>query len=174
MSPYFPFTPSGSLLGKRDIKVEQAFQDLNITYCELTSLLLLVSPTTNAHVHQHPQNSRPSSNGKRPVTSITPARLASLQVDRVHDYVVRLLRGEPPLGSIQTGISRPIAPAVYSALLPTIWALINHAALERSQTERSLLVATIEHAVKVSSSSATKRHTLDFLGRLLLVSIHLN
>ncbi|KAK7694838.1 hypothetical protein QCA50_002026 [Cerrena zonata] len=171
MSPYFPFTPSGLLLGKRDIKVEQAFQDLNITYCELTSLLLLVSPTpTPAHVPQYPQNSRPTTNGKKPVSAITPARLASLQVDRVHDYVVRLLRGEPPLGNIQTGIPRPIAPSVYSALLPTIWALINHAALERSQGERSLLVATIEHAVKVSSSSATKRHTVDFLGRVLLLS----
>ncbi|CAL1695440.1 unnamed protein product [Somion occarium] len=162
MSPYFPFVPSGSILAKRDIKIEQAFQDLNITYCELTSLLLLVSPTP-----EHVSTSR-SSNGKRPAS--TPTHLTSLQVDRVHDYVVRLLRGEPPSGSVQATLPRPIAPSVYSALLPTIWALINHAALERSQDSESLLVAVIEHAIKVSSTSAVKIHTLDFLGRLILLN----
>ncbi|KAF9044791.1 hypothetical protein BDZ89DRAFT_1058887 [Hymenopellis radicata] len=35
MAPFFPFTPSG----RRDIKIEQAFQELNIIYCELSSLI---------------------------------------------------------------------------------------------------------------------------------------
>ncbi|TFY52738.1 hypothetical protein EVJ58_g9842, partial [Rhodofomes roseus] len=45
-SPYFPFTAGGTALGKRDIKVEQAFQDLNLIYCELTSYLVLAAPHT--------------------------------------------------------------------------------------------------------------------------------
>jgi pre-rRNA-processing protein IPI1 len=80
---------------------------------------------------------------------------------RVSDYVIQLLRGE------SASVSRPLAPAAYVALLPTIWAL-----LSTSQGMASpVLEAVVEHAVHVSSKSALKRWTVEFMARLVLVCV---
>ena len=50
------------------------------------------------------------------------ASAQTLQVARVSEYVVQLLRGE---ASAPNSLARPITPAAYSALLPTIWSLLN-------------------------------------------------
>ncbi|KAI0080104.1 hypothetical protein K474DRAFT_1727562 [Panus rudis PR-1116 ss-1] len=168
MSPYFPFTPGGTLISRRDIKVEQSFQDLNLIYCELTSLLVLASPQQPSPQGE-PQNPKTRANkNKKPATSNSAnARITSLQVDRVKEYVIRLLHGEPPSGT-GSGLPRPITAAAYTSLLPTIWALLNHSALEQ-EPSNGLLAAVVEHATKISSTSAVKRHSLDFLGRLVLL-----
>ncbi|KAI9446545.1 hypothetical protein H4582DRAFT_2108197 [Lactarius indigo] len=43
MAPYFPFLSSP--LVKRDVQIEQTLQDLNIIFCELTSLIVLACST---------------------------------------------------------------------------------------------------------------------------------
>ena len=81
---------------------------------------------------------------------------------RVSEYVTQLLRGEAPSAS---ELGRPLAPAAYVALLPTIWALISSSATMSTP----ILQAVVDHAVKVSSKSAVKRPTIEFVARLVIV-----
>ncbi|KAF9822049.1 hypothetical protein IEO21_00043 [Rhodonia placenta] len=171
LSPYFPFTVAGSVVAKRDIKVEQAFQDLNLVFCELTSFLILATSPVGPHP-RHPQvvqgktHHRGKFHPSGPLESSPP-----LQTSNVRDYVVQLLRGEASAGSSQSSVSRPITPAAYSALLPTIWSLLNSASttVGADSTSRAVLRIVVEHAIKASSTSVVKRPTIDFLARLVLL-----
>ncbi|KAJ7837515.1 hypothetical protein B0H14DRAFT_2790969 [Mycena olivaceomarginata] len=145
MAPYFPFRLNGS----REIKAEQIFQALNLIFCELTSLLVLTSERT------------PHRRGKQPTQGESKDSL-QLQTGLVSQHVVQLLKGES-LSTSQLG--RPLTPAAYTALLPTIWALIN----AKSDSSGDVLRATIEHARTVSSKSALKQITLEFVARVVLL-----
>lgn len=164
MTGYFPFRPA-----RREIKVEHAFQDLNVIYCELTALLVLVSfrrpsgdisrkarfPTSRSHASSHVKHE----------SKLT------LQAGLVRTYVTRLLLGEDNSGA---QISRPLIPTMYIALLPTIWALLNQPkeSHTRSQGEAStdtVLSAMLDHAIRTTSNSAVKRLTVEFVARILLL-----
>lgn len=153
MTPYFPFRPNGSC----DVKIEQAVHDLNLIFCELTSLLVL-------SMHRKTQSS--SAQPLKPQKTVSGSKVsqAALQVRalRVSEYVTQLLRGEVVYAS---QLGRPLAPAAYVALLPTIWALLSSPTASRAPT----LQAIVEHAVKVSSKSALKRPTIEFVARLVLL-----
>ncbi|KAG1826020.1 uncharacterized protein BJ212DRAFT_1317584 [Suillus subaureus] len=161
MTGYFPFRPA-----RREIKVEHAFQDLNVIYCELTALLVLVSfrrpsgdilrkvrfPTSRSHA----STSHVKHEGK-----------LALQAGLVRTYVTRLLLGEDSSGA---QISRPLIPTMYIALLPTIWALLNQPkeSHTRSQGEvptDTVLSAMLDHAIRTTSSSAVKALTVEFVAR---------
>ncbi|KAJ7293677.1 hypothetical protein C8J57DRAFT_34512 [Mycena rebaudengoi] len=152
MAPYFPFKINGA----RDIKAEQAFQALNLIFCELTSLLILTSDTV------------PIRRGKQRVNQGQEGLKDSLQVqtERVSEYVVQLLRGES-LSTSQLG--RPITSTAYAALLPTIWSLINNSNPSLHHLSSDVLQATVEHASKVSSKSALKQVTTEFVARIVLL-----
>lgn len=149
--------------------MEHAFQDLNVIYCELTALLVLVSfrrpsgdisrkarfPTSRSHASSHVKHE----------SKLT------LQAGLVRTYVTRLLLGEDNSGA---QISRPLIPMMYIALLPTIWALLNQPkeSHTRSQGEAStdtVLSAMLDHAIRTTSNSAVKRLTVEFVARILLV-----
>ncbi|KAF9069120.1 hypothetical protein BDP27DRAFT_1294272 [Rhodocollybia butyracea] len=152
MSPFFPFHPSG----RRDVKVEEIFQDLNLIYCDLTSRLVLSSRTETA--------ARPTTlRGKKGRQLGNDA----LQADRVHEYVLQFLRGQVS----DSQLVRTLTPAAYNSLLPTIWSLINYSGRNQDYIEQSVdvLKATVEHAVKTGSKSALKRSTFDFVARLVLL-----
>ncbi|KAJ7619125.1 hypothetical protein DFH06DRAFT_1235406 [Mycena polygramma] len=150
MFPYFPFRLNGS----REIKAEQIFQALNLVFCELTSLLVLTS------------ESAPNRRGK-PATFGHSKDSLQVQTERVSDHVVQLLKGES-LSTSQLG--RPLTSATYSALLPTIWSLINNANPNLRTVSSEVLRATIEHATKVSSKSALKQITVEFIARVVLLN----
>ncbi|KII93209.1 hypothetical protein PLICRDRAFT_101004 [Plicaturopsis crispa FD-325 SS-3] len=153
MSTYFPY---GRSMATKDIKLEQAFQELNLIYCELTSLLVLGSwstPTTKARA-------------KHRLAGASKADAAlALQTERVSEYVVQLLRGEASSGQLP----RPLTPAAYTALLPTIWSLLNNPTSNNRSLSHSVLQATVDHATRVSSSSALKKPTIEFVSRLALL-----
>ncbi|KAG1864121.1 hypothetical protein DFJ58DRAFT_772772 [Suillus subalutaceus] len=155
---------------RREIKVEHAFQDLNVIYCELTALLVLVSfrrpsgdilrkarfPTSRSHA----STSHVKHEGK-----------LALQAGLVRTYVTRLLLGEDNSGA---QISRPLIPTMYIALLPTIWALLNEPkeSHTRSQGEAptdTVLSAMLDHAIRTTSNSAVKALTVEFVARILLL-----
>lgn len=160
MTTYFPFRPSA--VSTREIKVEQSFQELNIIYCELISLLVLIS-------HNRPVG---KSRGKARATTHSKSDGAlSIQAQRVSDYVTELLRGEPVGGSSQLG--QPLSSEAYVALLPTIWSLVNQGSPNESSTVDGIILATLNHAIKTSSKSAVKSSTVEFVARIVLVSYHI-
>ncbi|RDB28596.1 Testis-expressed sequence 10 protein [Hypsizygus marmoreus] len=159
MTPYFPFKLSGS----RDIKLEQAFQDLNLIFCELSSLLVLTTHEESSRLTRRGRIRQKSRALLHPTHS---NNTLSIQTLRVNEYILQLLRGEP-VSSSQLG--KPLTPAAYSALLPAIWALLNDATLDHREVSNAMLLAILEHSVKTSSKSALKKPTLEFISRLLLL-----
>ncbi|KAJ7925880.1 hypothetical protein B0H13DRAFT_1973741 [Mycena leptocephala] len=149
MAPYFPFKLNGS----REIKTEQIFQALNLIFCELTSLLVL---TSGSALNQR---------GKRAVQGDSKDSL-QMQTERVGEHVARLLKGES-LSTSQLG--RPLTPTAYTALLPTIWSLINNANPNLRAVSSEVLRVSIDHASKVSFKSALKQVTIEFIARIVLL-----
>jgi hypothetical protein len=173
MAPYFPFLPSP--LVRRDVQasihfdwhlcfacsypplprgqIEQALQDLNVIYCELTSLIILAYTTRDVIL----------SNTKR-----RDGRSLRIQISQVKDYVARLLSGVQMASHL---VGRPITAQDYVALFPTLWMLLNSMS-EHSDVDNGVDIfrALLDHSMQVSSAAAAKRPTVDFLARLTLVS----
>ena len=165
MTPYFPFLPSP--LVRRDVQasillalrlnivhsylnqIEQALQDLNIVFCELTSLLILAYTTP----HLVPSNPKRRDGNSIPV-----------QISLVKDYIARLLSG---ISMSSHMVGRHITAQDYVALLPTLWMLLN-SNMEHSG-DADTLSALLDHGLQVSSAAAVKRPTIDFIVRLILV-----
>lgn len=135
-------------------------------YCELASLLVLVSHQSGTRAVRRGNRfgaSRPKSS-----SSLKNHFSFDVQADLVKSYVIQLLHGD---GGSGAQLPRPISAAMYTALLPTIWALLNQKNEKGPEKEgSSVLAATIDHAMKTTSGSAVKRLTIEFVGRLLLVS----
>ncbi|KAG1757489.1 hypothetical protein EDB19DRAFT_1901008 [Suillus lakei] len=165
MTGYFPFRPA-----HREIKVEHAFQDLNVIYCELTALLVLVSfrrPSGDMSRKTRFQTSRSSASSSH----VKHEGKLTLQAGLVRTYVTRLLLGEDNSGA---QISRPLIPTMYTALLPTIWALLNRPKESHTRTQAeaptdTVLSAMLDHAIRTTSNSAVKALTVEFVARILLL-----
>ncbi|KAN0123950.1 hypothetical protein V8E52_002440 [Russula decolorans] len=149
MAPYFPFLLSP--LARRDIQIEQALQNLNIVFCELTSLLIL------AYTTRHTSSS----------TSKSDDNPIPIQISQVKDYVARLLSG---VSISSHTVARSVTAQDYVALLPTVWMLLN-SNLEHHDVNggAGTLGALLDHGLQVSSAAAAKRPTVDFLARLILL-----
>jgi pre-rRNA-processing protein IPI1 len=146
------------------LKVEQSFEDLNLIYCELTSLLALASYT---RITNNSRTNRAKS--RQAQTTIHDSEgILSLQTERVSEYVIQLLRGEALSGS---QVGRLLTPAGYTALLPTIWSLLNQLLANEHPTSSDVLQAMLEHATKTSSNSVVKKLGIEFVARLALVSL---
>ncbi|KAF9481355.1 hypothetical protein BDN70DRAFT_876306 [Pholiota conissans] len=153
MAPHFPAST-------RDSRLERSFDEFNLIFCELTSFAVNASGE-NA-------SSRPKQKRSRAATAVAQA---SYQTERVTQYITRRLRGGPA-SSAQVGV--PISPTAYSALLPTIWSLIHNASSTRAAEAEEVLYATLDHAIKVSSKSSCKRLTIEFVARLVLLTMEPN
>ena len=93
-----------------------------------------------------------------------------LHVDRVRRYVLALLRGETSVTlTTQPTLSRVISPAAYTALLPALWALLSTTEPGNPDADAEVFSILVDHSMKTSSNSALKKHTIDFLGRVILV-----
>ncbi|KAI9466113.1 hypothetical protein BJY52DRAFT_1182991 [Lactarius psammicola] len=150
MAPYFPFLSSP--LVKRDVQIEQILQDLNIIFCELTSLMVLACSTPPV---------TQSNTKKRGGMSI------QTQISQVKDFVACLLRG---VSMSPNTIGRQITAQEYMALLPTLWMLLNsNLDCGGVDGDIDILCVLLDHARRVSSTAAAKRPTVDFLVRLILL-----
>lgn len=160
MTGYFPFRPA-----RREIKVEHAFQDLNVIYCELTALLVIVLGDISRKARF------PTSRSYASISHVKHEGKLALQAGLVRTYVTRLLLGEDNSGA---QISKPLIPTMYIALLPTIWALLNQSkeSHTRNQGETltdTVLSAMLDHAIRTTSNSAVKALTVEFVTRILLL-----
>ncbi|KAI6162256.1 hypothetical protein EDD17DRAFT_598024 [Pisolithus thermaeus] len=160
LAGYFPFKPA-----HRDAKVEQTFQNLSVIYCELVSLLVLVSSLPVLEPSPQEDNRTRSS---LPHTKVD--KKLQVQTESIRIYAVRLLKGE---GESDVQLPRPLTPTVYIALLPSIWALLNHVDVPNIHSDEvvssTVLSAVLEHATRTASSSAVKHLTIEFVARLLLL-----
>ncbi|KAL0580871.1 rRNA processing protein [Marasmius crinis-equi] len=147
MAPFFPFTPSG----RRDIKVEQSFQEMNIQYSNLASHLALAAQPTPAQTRHRPRTATARSLKKT-------AKLSD-QIEHVREYVLEVLSSS----------DRPLSLAAYTSLLPTIWALINVGRVESEDSSSDVLLALLQHGTRVSSKSSLKKCSVEFISRLLLL-----
>lgn len=89
------------------------------------------------------------------------SKKVSVQIDRVAQYIIRRLRGYD---------ANVLTASTYVSLLPTIWGIINKPTLNQQETN-DIIHATLDHALKVSSKSACKSFTVEFIALLLLVRI---
>ncbi|KAH9981382.1 hypothetical protein BGW80DRAFT_1434558 [Lactifluus volemus] len=81
-------------------------------------------------------------------------------------YVARLLRGA---STSSHSVGWRITAQDYMALLPTVWMLLSSDLSHSGIGEDDTLGALLDHALQVSSASAIKRSTVDFLVRLTLL-----
>ncbi|KAF8640646.1 hypothetical protein AX17_000303 [Amanita inopinata Kibby_2008] len=155
MVPYFPFK-AGS---KVDIKIEQTFQDLNLRFCKLEALRSFIMD----------KNERSSSSiyTKRKQTPLNPTHGAlSKRAISVSKYIAQLLRGEAP-STAQLG--RSLMPAAYISLLPAVWLLLDSPTSDYIGQQSEILNAVIEHGLRSPSKSASKRASIEFIARLVLL-----
>ena len=83
------------------------------------------------------------------------------------EYVSHLLAGE---ASATNGLSRPLTVAAYSALLPTMWSLVNNVSgSSGGGVGEEMVRVVVDNAMRIGSTSASKRATVEFVGRLMLV-----
>jgi pre-rRNA-processing protein IPI1 len=140
-------------------QVEQALQDLNLLFCELTSFLLRPA----SHGLTENRAARPTSTTRVTNRPFVP------HIDRVCEYVVKALKGDNTGQTHSTSsLARAMSAAAYVSILPTVWALLNHSDLERV---KEICGTILEHSIKTTSASPVKRHTIEFIGRLILVCV---
>ncbi|KAF8807480.1 hypothetical protein BYT27DRAFT_7165165 [Phlegmacium glaucopus] len=147
MSPYFPAF-------QKHNKFDRAYEEFNLIFCEISSILV------NASRNCPPRSTK---NGKQ-TTKRAPFKKFSIQIDRVAQYIIRRLRGE----ANSTQNSSMLTASPYLSLLPTIWAIINKPGLNQQEADE-IIHATLDHALKVSSKSACKPLTVEFVARLFLL-----
>ncbi|KAF5313058.1 hypothetical protein D9619_003241 [Psilocybe cf. subviscida] len=160
MLPYFPAST-------RDAKLEQSHEEFNLIFCELASLVVNAARNSASSSLQRRKARRTGACARSPGQ----AAKTPIQTRQVMEYITRRLRGEP--GS-SAQIGAPISATAYRALLPTVWALINSsdgASSEDLQGSSSVINAVLDHAMQVSSKSACKRPTIEFVGSLALLSL---
>lgn len=83
------------------------------------------------------------------------------------EYVSRLLVDG---ASAADGLSRPLTLGAYSALLPTLWSLVNNVGgSSDGGVGEEVAKVVVGHAMRIGSTGASKRATVEFVGRLMLV-----
>lgn len=150
-------------------QTEQAFENLNVIYCELTSLVVLVSSWWSSGGGR--EDTRMSSLSRRASLKHTKASKSDIRTEPVCSYIIRVLNGGGEAGAL---LPRPLTASAYIALLPSVWALLNRAPGISSDLEDvspSVVSAILDHATRTTPGSAVKRLTVEFVARLLLVSM---
>ncbi|KAH6917308.1 hypothetical protein BKA70DRAFT_1418067 [Coprinopsis sp. MPI-PUGE-AT-0042] len=153
MAPYFPAESSSS----KNMKLVQFVDSYNLLYCELVSLLLIAQTTESSRASRKPK-AAPSAVARRHLRKFWEA-------GGVGEFIQLKLEGR----SGSSGIATPIGPAVYLDFLPTIWAFITKFASSDDGGSNTILLAALNHAIKTSSKSASKRLTIEFVSRLALL-----
>ncbi|KAI6136704.1 hypothetical protein F5141DRAFT_1229076 [Pisolithus sp. B1] len=159
LAGYFPFKP--------------AHRDAKGVYSELSRDFLMqetIQVEANLPKSQLLELSPQGDNRTRSLPHTKVDKKLQMQAESVRTYIMRLLKGE---GESDVQLPRPLTPTVYIALLPSIWALLNHLDGPNihlgEDVSSTVLSAVLEHAIRTVSSSAVKHPTIEFVARLLLL-----
>jgi pre-rRNA-processing protein IPI1 len=144
------------------LQIEQTFDEFNLSFCTLTSLLVKALGTSSPS----PLAQRKRKKHRQPLHFRQGKTSTSIQTKNVMEYIIRRLGGEA-----KGGIAVPITHTAYVALLPSIWSLIGSTtAPDEEPGPDKLLDALLDHALKIPFKSPCKRASVEFVGRLFLVS----
>ena len=129
-------------------------QTMNLAFCELFSLHGLAVKEAKSRGLNRGASLRGAD-----IFGVNDAALG----DRITDFVLSCLRGGTqsqlyPMGQVLTS-------SAYTALLPTLWSLINNPIT----VPKPVLEALLSHGVRTPSTSAVKGDSVTFIGKLLLV-----
>lgn len=70
--------------------------------------------------------------------------------------------------SIAHPMGQSLSATAYSAILPTIWSLLNS---KNGSVRERVWAATVAHCSRTSTGSGVKKLSIEFVGRLVLVSL---
>ena len=133
---------------------------MNLIYCELYSLRsMALSAQTDLQAHNQRGNAMHKRRklNRREDQPPTGRMNIDSQARRVREYVVRCLRGQAAPGA--SGGNRPLGSVLtaqnYTALLPTLWWLLNQTN-DYLDGVPEVLLAILEHARKCGSKSSAK------------------
>lgn len=145
MSAYFVF--GSDYLTPPGLELKRLLQNLNLMYCDLTSLLVLIKPNWSNAV--------------------------GIQLDRVGDYVTCLLAAKVDDIKLTPGV---MTVEVYRGIFPIVWSLLRHSLIQRdnpgtipSDWASRVLEAFMEHLHGVNPTSEVKYLGINFLARLCIM-----
>ncbi|TFK30516.1 hypothetical protein FA15DRAFT_579745 [Coprinopsis marcescibilis] len=152
LATYFPAHATAN----KNMKFVNFIDEYNLIYCELASFLLITSKD---------ESQRSSRKRRKASESLAKRRLLRFtEAGGVSEFIEQKLQGR----SDSSGVSTPIKSSTYQDFLPTIWTFIDEMASNSGEKSNPILLATLEHAIKMSSKAPTKRMTVEFVSRLIL------
>lgn len=145
---------------------------MNLIYCELFSLRSFASSVQSDFFRINRGAAAPKRRKINHQDDQVPAAHANVdkQTRRVREHVIRSLRGQAAPGI--SGSNRPLGFSLtvqtYTALLPTLWWLLNQPD-DASEDVSEVLLAVLEHATKSGSTSGVKAAATELVARIVLV-----
>ncbi|GES82738.1 hypothetical protein RCL_jg11547.t1 [Rhizophagus clarus] len=158
---YFPF--GAESMSMRDEKVESTLQEMNLIFCESTSLFLKISTLKNKEVDS--SNNKKFSHKKRKRNDVSnSSETQPLWIEQVVEYILHVL-GFESKEALMTSSTSGLKADHLKTLLPTIKSLLNH--LEEDKQE-SIFKAIVDYSKRCRSQSI-KRIFIDFISKLLML-----
>lgn len=98
--------------------------------------------------------------------------LSSFDVRRSSQLLIPILDTLSQLTSSLHPMGLPLSPSAYSALEPTLWALLNQAPTSlEDDTSSKLFEAVLQHFDKCAAASEGKKVAFEFISRIVLVRL---
>ncbi|CAG8451772.1 10250_t:CDS:10, partial [Acaulospora morrowiae] len=166
---HFPFGSRSE--GIQDLKVESILQEMNIMFCEMVILYLILTnlnpPPGKAELKLNSKKltlAHARKKRKRDDDSET-IKSDNFWIDQVFDYVIEFLGSEQSKNNMMR-ISMHTKPEHLTAMLPTIWGLLNCADQERQEI---IFEAILDYSRRCHAQSIAKRKCIDFISRGLML-----
>ncbi|CAI2181828.1 19975_t:CDS:10 [Funneliformis geosporum] len=150
---YFPF--GFESISTRDAKSEVILQEMNLMFCELTSLFLMTTKMTALEKEGLNNNKRLSQKKRKRIVDMDSSESRPFWIEQVVEYIILFLSSEP------TSKAEHL-----TALLPTIRNLLNY--LEKEERE-SIFRAILDYYKRCRAQSSSKRVIIEYISKFLLV-----
>ncbi|GAA5861538.1 hypothetical protein JCM8547_008065 [Rhodosporidiobolus lusitaniae] len=159
-APYFPFGSDASLSGSSRAE-EDRYLALNLRFAELSSLLVLTEREEGGGKKGGKDSGK---GGKGEKERERKERVEGVLVERVQEWVVAALNGELTTPTSPLGL--PLSAQSFSALEPTLWALLNQPDAKRAE---EVWNAVLGMFVRGGGGGETRKRVWEFAARAILL-----
>ncbi|CAG8479517.1 434_t:CDS:10 [Funneliformis mosseae] len=153
---YFPF--GSESIVTRDAKSEVILQEMNLMFCELTSIFLMTTKMTALEKEVligSNYNKRSSQKKRKRIDGMDSSESRPFWIEQVVEYILHFLNSEP------TSKAEHL-----TALLPTIRNLLNY--LEKEERD-SIFRTILNYSKRCRAQSTSKRVIIGFISKFLMV-----